>query len=161
MNLSKQLDRKTELFVRHLKQNGKSVFLKRKITYSDFLADKMIIVMAIRKGIPFDLFETIMQYSPFSLNDWAELLSVSKKSLQRYEQSKKSFKSLQSEKIIEMAEVVNLGLEVFDDMDKFKLWLETPNFALGNMKPFDLLRDSYGKEMVIGELIRVEHGIFS
>ncbi len=160
MNLSKQLNRKTELFVRHLKQNGKSI-LKGKISYSDFLADKMLIVMAIRKGIPFDLFETIMRYSPFSLNDWAELLSVSKKSLQRYEQSKKSFKSLQSEKIIEMAEVTNLGLEVFDDMDKFKLWLETPNFALGNMKPFDLLRDSYGKEMVIGELTRVEHGIFS
>ena len=60
-----------------------------------------------------------------------------------------------------MAEVINLGMEVFDTMDKFKLWLETPNYALGNLKPYDLLKDSYGKEMVVGELTRVEHGIFS
>jgi hypothetical protein len=28
------------------------------------------------------------------------------------------------------------------------------------MKPKELLKDSYGKEMVIGELTRIEHGIF-
>ena len=58
-----------------------------------------------------------------------------------------------------MAEVTNIGLEVFGDMGKFKLWLYTPNFALGNLKPIDLLRDSYGKEMVIGELTRINYGI--
>ena len=48
-----------------------------------------------------------------------------------------------------MAEVTNIGLEVFGEMGKFKLWLNTPVFSLGNNKPFELLRDSYGKEMVI------------
>jgi len=35
-----------------------------------------------------------------------------------------------------------------------------PNFALGNTRPIDLLKDSYGKEMVVAELTRVAHGIF-
>ena len=59
-----------------------------------------------------------------------------------------------------MAEVTNVGKEVFGDLEKFKLWLNTPNFALGNVKPVELLRVSYGKEMVLGELNRIEHGIF-
>ena len=58
-----------------------------------------------------------------------------------------------------MAEVTNIGLDVFGSMDKFKLWLDTPNFSLGNLKPLELLKDSYGKEMVISELTRISYGI--
>ncbi len=60
-----------------------------------------------------------------------------------------------------MAEVTNVGLDVFGDMEKFKLWLDTPNFALGNLKPKELLKDSYGKEMVISELTRINYGILA
>ena len=59
-----------------------------------------------------------------------------------------------------MAEVTNVGLDVFGNMEKLKLWLKTPNFSLGNIKPMDLLRDSYGKELVISELTRINYGIF-
>lgn len=50
-------------------------------------------------------------------------------------------------------------MEVFEDMDQFKLWLDTPNFSLGSLKPIELLKDSYGKELVIGELTRINYGI--
>jgi putative toxin-antitoxin system antitoxin component (TIGR02293 family) len=59
-----------------------------------------------------------------------------------------------------MAEVTRTGLDLFGDIGKFRLWLETPNFALGKRKPADLLMDSYGKELVLGVLTRVQHGIF-
>ncbi|MGB7209497.1 MAG: MbcA/ParS/Xre antitoxin family protein [Pyrinomonadaceae bacterium] len=59
----------------------------------------------------------------------------------------------------EMAEVTNVGMEALGDMEKFKLWLDTPNFALGNLKPMELLKDSHGKELVIGELTRIKYGI--
>ncbi len=58
-----------------------------------------------------------------------------------------------------MAEVTKVGLDVFEDMEKFKRWLETPNFSLGNLKPIELLKDSYGKELVMGELTRINYGI--
>jgi len=67
----------------------------------------------------------------------------------------------QSEKIIEIVELNNIGLDVFGDMEKFKLWLETPNFSLGNLKPLELLKDSYGKELVISELTNINYGILS
>jgi uncharacterized protein (DUF2384 family) len=46
-------------------------------------------------------------------------------------------------------------------MDRFKSWLDTPSFALGNVKPLELLRDSYGKEMIVGELTRIRYGILA
>ena len=120
----------------------------------------MLIISLIREGVPYSLFNLIQYSTPFNENDWANILEISTKSLQRYRQTSKQFKSLQSEKIIEMAEVTNIGLDVFGDMDKFKLWLDTPNFSLGNLTPMELLKDSYGKEMVLGELTRINHGIF-
>jgi uncharacterized protein (DUF2384 family) len=56
--------------------------------------------------------------------------------------------------------IIKTGLDLFGDMDRFKCWLETPNFALGNVKPLVLLQNSDGQEMVIGELTRISHGIF-
>jgi putative toxin-antitoxin system antitoxin component (TIGR02293 family) len=67
----------------------------------------------------------------------------------------------QLEKIIEMAEVTDVGLDVFGNIEKFRLWLATPNFALGNRKPIELLQDSNGKELVIGELTRINYGILA
>jgi hypothetical protein len=60
-----------------------------------------------------------------------------------------------------MAEVTQYGLEVFGQLEKFNLWLNTPNFALANYKPIELLSDSYGKELVITELSHINQGIFS
>jgi putative toxin-antitoxin system antitoxin component (TIGR02293 family) len=59
-----------------------------------------------------------------------------------------------------MAEVTKVGTEVFGDLEKFRLWLDTPSFALGNIRPFDLLKDSDGKELVIRELTHINYGIF-
>ncbi len=140
------------------KQNG----ISKNLTYRDFLSDRMLIVQAIRAGIPFRLFALIKEETPFSDEEWAEFLSISIKSLQRYKVSKNYlFKPIHSEKILEIAEVTELGKMVFENHDKFLLWLSTPSFALGNLKPIDLIRDSYGKEMVIGELHRIDQAIFA
>ncbi len=132
----------------------------KNLTLSDFFSDRMLIVFAIKEGIPFRLFALIKEISPFSNDEWTDLLNLSSKSISRYRAANKRFKPTQSEKIIEVAEVTKLGLDVFDSQEQFRLWLETPNFALGKQKPIDLLYDSYGKELVLGELTRIDQGIF-
>jgi len=37
-----------------------------------------------------------------------------------------------------------VGLDVFGNVEKLKLWLDTPSYALGKLKPIKLLKDSYG-----------------
>ncbi len=75
------------------------------------------------------------------------------------EQKESSLLNKVNETRISDAEVTSLGVEVFGDLEKFMLWLDTPNLSLGNLKPMELLKDSYGKELVIGELTRINYGI--
>lgn len=135
---------------------------KEKITISDFFNNKMLVIKVIRQGLPYKLFNLIKKMSPFTEEDWASYLNISKKSLQRYSNDKNHlFKPIHTEKIIELAEVTNFGKEVFSSKDQFYLWLNTPAFIFNNLKPSELLRDSYGKELVMAELNRIEHGIFA
>ncbi len=131
------------------------------ISFSEFLENKMLMIHVIREGIPYSFFEAIQLFTPFTEHDWADLLHLSSRSMSRYKKTAQIFEPIQSEKILEMAEVNKEGLEVFGDKEKFRNWLNTPSFALGNMKPFELLSDSYGKELVLGELTRIHHGIFA
>jgi putative toxin-antitoxin system antitoxin component (TIGR02293 family) len=155
-----KLDKEIGSFIRSNVFQQSLIKAGKPITYKKFLEDKILMIAAIRVGIPFSLFKLIQDYAPFSENDWANFLDISTKSLQRYRiSSEHRFKPIHSEKIIEMAEVTKVGLDVFGHMEKLRLWLITPNYALGNFKPIDLLKDSYGKELVINELTRINHGI--
>lgn len=132
------------------------------ITLNDFLENKLLLIQAIKKGISFAFFSEIKKTVPFSDEDWAALLNISTKSLQRYAQEEDFlFKPIHSEKIVEIAEVTNLGNEVFDNQIQFDLWLHTPCYALGSTAPIEMLSDSYGKEMVLEELHKIDHGIFA
>ena len=126
-----------------------------------FFSDRMMVVDVIRQGIPTSLFMSIKEMAPFSDQDWSDFLDISLKSLQRYKKEPAHiFKSIHSEKIIELAEVTSVGLEVFDSNEDFATWLNAPCLSLGNMTPLELLKDSYGKEMVMNELNRIDQGIF-
>lgn len=161
MEIEKKLDKEVVSLMKEVDTHSLKSRRKETLNFAGLLSDLMLKSFAVRQGIPFHFYYLITLYSPYSENDWINILNISKKSLQRYKQESRRFGHLQSEKIIEMAEVTKAGLETFGDMEKFKLWLNTPNFALGGMKPIELIRDSYGKELVVGELTRINHGIFA
>jgi putative toxin-antitoxin system antitoxin component (TIGR02293 family) len=155
------LDREVRAIFLKIKRKRNIAFDSSTVTYSSLLGNKMLITYLIREGVTHTLFHLIQASTPFSEKDWADLLDISLKSLTRYRQNETTFKLTQSEKIMEMAEVTELGLQVFGEMDRFKSWLDTPSFALGNVKPLELLRDSFGKELIVGELTRIRYGILA
>ncbi len=160
-NQNSQLDKLVKIYVTKVEKESGYKLINKNITYNDFFKNRMLLVHAIREGVSFDFFNLIKEKTPFSDDDWASFLGISTKSLQR-NKAKDSFvfKPLQSEKIFELAEVTNLGNQVFDNENSFYSWLKTPTFALGNLKPMDLLKDSYGKELVLSELYKIDQGIF-
>lgn len=160
-NSDVHLDRAVRSFVSKVGRESNLVIVDKDITYKNFLSNKMLIVHSIRRGIPYDLYELIKEKTPFKQEDWADFLGLSTRTLLR-NKSKTNyvFDSIPSEKILELAEVTSLGKDVFDSEEQFYMWLNTPNFALGNLMPFELLKDSYGKEMVMNELQKIDYGIF-
>lgn len=155
------IDKAVRVLVNRVEQERGYKLLNKKITYDEFLKNRMLIVYAIREGITYEFFNLIKEITPFNEDDWASFLGISTKSLQRNKIKEDFvFKPLQSEKILELAEVTSLGNAVFDTEVQFYLWLNTPSFALGNLQPIELLKDSYGKEMVVNELNKIDQGIF-
>jgi len=145
-----------------LKQSTKHDFSRvpKSIGLSEFFETRIYPVYIIKEGIPYSVFDLIANLSPFTLQDWSEFLNMSYKSLLRYKTSKSRFKPSHSERILELTEVMSMGEDVFDDTKQFRNWLRTKNYALGNLTPMELLSSSYGKELVLSEMTRIDEGIF-
>lgn len=130
--------------------------------FSDLLDNKMRMVETIDIGVSYDLYVAIATLLPFTDVQWADLLGISAKSLTRYKtDAAHVFKSLQSEKILEVAEVMLKGHDALESSSSFNKWVMLPSIALGGKPPYKLMSSSYGKELVMDELNRIEHGIFA
>jgi len=114
-----------------------------------------------QKGISFKLFDGISKKFPFTMQDWADYLHISGKTLSRYQKDDKSFDVLQSEKILQIEMLYKRGEEVFGSSENFLIWLQSENVALGKTKPQDLLGSVFGISLLMDELTRIEHGVLA
>lgn len=119
------------------------------------------IVAATRKGFAFSEFQQLLQNLAFTLQDWAQFLHVSERTLQRYKKEKKAFDTLQSERIMQIVLLQKFGKEVFGSEENYTLWLNSTNVALGHITPKSLLDNSFGIELVKNELGRIQYGVLA
>ncbi|OLY94892.1 hypothetical protein BUE76_16195 [Cnuella takakiae] len=115
----------------------------------------------VRNGIPFHEFRKIRGLVDFSIDEWANYLQVSVRTLQRNEKEQKAFLPVQSERIMELTMLHNYGIEVFGDKDRFNRWLAARSVALGGVAPKELLDTNFGIQMVKDAITRIEHGVLA
>ncbi len=131
------------------------------MSFDVLLQDDFRIMQLSSLGISQDLFYGIKDVSPFSLDEWAAFLHISKRTIMRHKNDQKSFEALSSDRIIVLSRLLIRGAEVFGTVYKFNLWLRSPVFALGGELPFNLLKSATGIQVIIDELGRIEHGILA
>jgi len=90
----------------------------------------------------------------------ADIGAISLRTFQRYDDNKK-LSPVASETIIQLAEIIKLGLEVFNDRDTFLKWLKAPNKALDKKTPIELLKFRTGCDLVRNLMGQIQHGIIS
>lgn len=66
-----------------------------------------------------------------------------------------------SSHIIEIAKVVEHAVAVFEDDDKVRDWLATPNRSMNGMRPLELFHMPTGLALVNTVLGRIEEGVYS
>ena len=132
---------------------GKKVFPKR-------IQNRMDLVELSTKGVPKDALVHLSKFLSCSMKQMATLLPVTERTIQRYT-LKKHFNRAVSEQILQIAEVAAKGSKVFGNKEKLLSWMNHPNKALAGKTPISLLGSKFGVDVVLDELGRMEHGVFS
>lgn len=96
----------------------------------------------------------------FTPDRLAYMLPITLRTIQRYKSAQK-FNPIISEHIIQLVRLMIKGTEVFESRENFLRWFNAPNTALGGKVPSDLVSLQTGTQLVMDELIRIDHGVFA
>lgn len=121
--------------------------------------DAVYIVQTSRSGIKSSRFFDLADLTGLN-RDWlaTEVLGLSLKTLQRYNEERMLLSPRGSEAVLKLFALYRKGIEIFGDRDAFNRWLQKSAFGLGGQVPLDLLSMSTGIDLVMDELARIEFG---
>ena len=106
-------------------------------------------------------FEALCQKLSFTQQEWADILHISDRTLQRYIKGHKPFEGLHAEHLHQIDGLTNIGLTVFGNAARFEAWLRTPKTILGHDVGFEALRSFGGVQSIVDELGRMMCGVYS
>jgi len=113
-----------------------------------------------QKGVKKSDLARLARFLNLSLKEISELLPVTYRTIQR-RQPNQRFGQPVSEQVLAISQVCAKGLDVFDDKKMFLEWLNTPILGLGSVPPKSLLSSFFGCELVMREMRRFEHGVYT
>lgn len=114
----------------------------------------------IRSGISKKSLDHLIQIIGYSISEIADIIHVSDRHLRRYAANEK-LNTEQSERLVELARLYSRGETVFGSIEAFNNWMSSEVLAFGNQKPKSFLDTSLGIDMLMNELGRIEHGVYS
>ena len=114
----------------------------------------------VAPGLSVPRFATMVKASRMGLPVWSGALHVSVGTLEKRMERKDAFSPLEADRLLMVEQVLERGLDVFEDADDLRLWLQRKHPLLGNRRPMDLLGSTPGIGLVMMELGRIEHGVY-
>lgn len=120
-------------------------------------ADAKERISAIKKGLPFHMFEDLAAELQISAAEFARIIGVAPRTLQRRKQEGQ-FAVDESDRLFRILRLVERSQEVLgpDGTD----WLTTPKRFFGGQTPLDVADTEVGAWEVTQALGRLEHGVF-
>jgi putative toxin-antitoxin system antitoxin component (TIGR02293 family) len=103
----------------------------------------------------------VTELVPFTQSEWANMLHLSERTLQRYAKSNSSFEGIYTDRILLLQEMINLGLETFTNADTFYRWLKKDKQVLGQTLNFESLYSDRGIQEVIDQISRIQYGVYT
>jgi putative toxin-antitoxin system antitoxin component (TIGR02293 family) len=123
-------------------------------------ANPLNIIDTARKGIKISNALDLVNKLGLSQLEFANILHVSLRTVQRFESSK-LLDSDGSSKIIQLQNINTKGVNVFGSQSSFNQWIRTPLLSLNNKTPLQYFDTPFGFQLIEQLLGRIEHGIFA
>jgi len=115
--------------------------------------------LRIDKGLSYSVFEELSQTLPLTNKEWATILAISDRTLQRWYNDQPRIDGLTAERLFEIARFTVIALDVFPTGKDVVDWLRTPHPDFDNEAPIRLLRTHTGIDLVKTLLLRIMHGV--
>jgi putative toxin-antitoxin system antitoxin component (TIGR02293 family) len=110
---------------------------------------------------PYSKFKKIADKVPFTQAEWANILHLSERTLQRYSKDNKSFEGIYVDRILHVERLIDKGLDTFTDADALYKWLKLKKNVLGTELSFEALYHTQGIEELYNQLGRIQHGVYT
>ena len=108
----------------------------------------------------FKKFEKIAAKISFTQKEWAGILHLSERTLQRYAKENKRFEGIYTDRILHIEQLINAGLETFVQAEPLYRWLKREKNVLGQTLNFESLTYTKGIQDTIDELGRIKYGVY-
>jgi uncharacterized protein (DUF2384 family) len=113
------------------------------------------------KEFTFNDFKKIASKTDFTLKEWAAVLHISERTLQRYAKDNSAFGFSLIDRILQINKVIKRGYEVFGSYEKFLLWIRDNPYMLEGRLSLQSLASFDGINNLLTQLGRIEHGILA
>ncbi|MEO6229413.1 MAG: antitoxin Xre-like helix-turn-helix domain-containing protein [Ferruginibacter sp.] len=113
------------------------------------------------KDFTYNEFKKIAEKTPFTQAEWAAMLHVSERTLQRYAKNNGSFAPINAERFLQINQVLINGKNIFGSFESFYNWIyKNPPMLEGELS-FNSLTSYEGIQKVLTQLGRIEHGVLA
>ncbi|CAN5595573.1 hypothetical protein BH10BAC2_BH10BAC2_31820 [soil metagenome] len=112
-------------------------------------------------NFPYRKFEKIAASVPFTQKEWAYILHLSERTLQRYSKDNSSFEGIYVDRILQLEQMIHLGLETFTDATAFYTWLQREKKVLGHVLNFQSLSTTQGIQDITDQIGRIQYGVYT
>lgn len=113
------------------------------------------------KDFTYSEFKKIADKAPFTQAEWAAILHISERTLQRYAKENSTFASINAERALQIARVLKEGELTFGKQENFYQWIKRGPYMLEGNLSFDSLTSYDGIQRVLTQLGRIQHGLFA
>ncbi len=124
------------------------------------ISSDMDLINLSRHGIRKSSLKSLAGYLGITMEKMSSLVHSSHRNIQRKDEDE-LLDTLKTEKVLELAAFIKRGIDVIGTEDGFKEWVHSPILALGNRKAIDFLDTTFGMQMALKVLGRLEQGVFS
>ena len=124
------------------------------------ISSDMDLINLSRHGVRKSSLKSLAGYLGITLEKMSSLVHSSHRNIQRKDEDE-LLDTLKTEKVLELAAFIKRGIDVIGTEEAFKEWVHSPILALGNRKPIDFLDTTFGIQMALKVLGRLEQGVFS
>lgn len=150
-----------------MKKNEKNTTYKQNTSISK-AEDPMSVYRSVKaiqqvkvKEFTYTEFKKIADKAPFTQAEWASMLHLSERTLQRYSKNNSSFAPINAERVLQIAKVLKEGELTFGKIENFYKWIKRDPYMLEGNLSFNFLTSYEGIQKVLTQLGRIQHGLFA